>query len=376
MATDVHIPVAMDRREFNMTERYRRQTRVRFAGLAVLAVPGFLFAQGQSNDPPPPDPQSQSSTASAGWRRADELPPNPPEAMSQRKTPAGPAYSASGPLNEYGEPTRRDPQTTGAPSVQMAFPSRLTLGRGTFLTVRIDQPLSSNRNQQGDAFSATLVRPVVVDGVVIAERGQALGGRVVETQKAGRVQGVSRLAVQLTDLSLVDGQQLPIQTQLISRSGPTSAGRDAGTIITTTGMGAAIGAAADWGRGAAIGAGIGAVAGTIGVLLTRGHETVIYPESVLTFRIEAPVTISTERAQQAFRWVQREDYDRPNELATRPSPARRGCGFYGCSPSPYYYGSPWYPYYYGPGMGFYSGPGFYYGGGFTFGRGYYRGHRR
>ena len=214
----------------------------------------------------------------------------------------------------------------------MELPPQLTLRRGSFVTVRIDQPLSSDRNQQGDAFTATLARPVVVDGVVVAERGQTLSGRVVEAQKAGRVQGVSRLAVQLTDLSLVDGQQLPIQTQLISRSGPTSEGRDAGAIASTTGLGAAIGAAADWGRGAAIGAGVGAVAGTVGVLLTRGRETVIYPESVLTFRIEAPVTISTERAPQAFRWVEREDYDRPNELQTRPAPVRAGCGPYGCPP--------------------------------------------
>jgi hypothetical protein len=259
----------------------------------------------------------------------------------------------------------------------MALPPQLTLRRGSFVTVRIDQPLSSDRNQQGDAFTATLVRPVVVDGVVVAERGQTLGGRVEQAQKAGRVQGVSRLAVQLTDLSLIDGQQLPIQTQLISRSGRTTEGRDAGAIASTTVTGAAIGAAADWGRGAAIGAGVGAVAGTIGVLLTRGHETVIYPESVLTFRIEAPVTISTERAMQAFRWVEREDYDRPNELASRPTPVRRGCGPYGCPPpSPYYYGGPGYPYYYGPGLGFYYGPRFYYGGGFYFGRGYSRGGRR
>ena len=39
----------------------------------------------------------------------------------------------------------------------------------------------------------------------------------------------------------------------------------------TTAMGAAIGAAAEWGRGAAIGAGAGAAAGVVGVLLTRGQ---------------------------------------------------------------------------------------------------------
>ena len=281
-----------------MTYRSLRQKGIGFAGLAVLAAPGFLFAQGQP-DPPP----------------------------------------------------------------------RLTIKPGAFLTVRVNQALSSDHNQQGDAFAASLVRPVVVDGVVVAERGQTLAGRVVEVQKAGRVQGVSRLALQLTELSLVDGQQLPVQTQLIDRSGPASVGRDAGAVATTTATGAAIGAAADWGRGAAIGAGAGAVAGVIGVLLTRGHETVVYPESVLTFRLEAPVTISTERAPQAFRYVQRDDYDRPNELQTRPAEARADCGPYGCPPpSPFYYGAPYYPYYYGPR--------FYWGSGFYFGRGFYRGHRR
>jgi hypothetical protein len=295
--------------------------------------------------------------------------------MPQRGAQAAPAYSQSGPLDQYGQPVQRDPRLMEAPPAQVAIPPQLTIKPGTFVTVRIDQPLSSDRNQQGDTFSATLARPVVVDGVVVAERGQSLSGRVVEAQKAGRVQGVSQLAVQLTDLSLVDGQRLPIQTQLVSRSGPTSEGRDASAIASTTIAGAAIGAAADWGRGAAIGAGVGAAAGIVGVLLTRGRETVIFPESLLTFRIEAPVTISTERAPQVFRWVEREDYDRPNELQPRPAPVRAGCGPYGCPPPPYYYGGPWSPYYYGPGIGFYYGPRFFYGGGFSFGRGFSRGRR-
>jgi len=333
-----------------MTDRSRRQTRMRLAGLALLAAPGFLFAQSQTDPPPPP----RSSTVGGGWRRAGETPPNP-------------ADSVSGPLDQYGAPVRRDPRMTDAPPARTELPPQLTIQPGAFVTVRIDQPLSSDRNQQGDAFSATLLRPVVVDGVVVAERGQILAGRVVEVQKAGRVRGVSRLAVELTDISLVDGRQLPIQTQLVNRSGPTSEGRDANAIAGATVMGAAIGASADWGRGAAIGAGVGAVASTIGVLLTRGHETVIYPESILTFRIETPVTISTERAPRAFRYVERDDYDRPNELRIRPAPVRAGCGPYGCPPAPYYYG---------PGFGPYYGSRFYYGAGFYFGRGNHRGYRR
>lgn len=352
-------------------------THIGLAGLTFLAVPWFLFAQDQTENPPPPDPQQQNSTARGGWRRADAQPPNPVE-ETQGLAPAEAAPSASAPLDQFGAPIRRNLQASAAPAEQMAIPPQLTIKAGTFVTVRVNQPLSSDRNQQGDAFSATLARPLVVDGVVVAEHGQVVAGRVVETEKAGRVRGVSRLAVELTELSLVDGQQFPIKTQLINRAGPTSTGRDAGAIAATTATGAAVGAAADWGRGAAIGAGVGAAAGTIGVLLTRGHETVIDPESVLTFRIESPVTFSTERASQVFRYVEREDYDRPNGLQTRPRVVRTGCGPYGCPPPSLYYAAPFYygPGYYGPGLGLYSGPGFYYGSGFYFGRGFHRGFHR
>ena len=175
------------------------------------------------------------------------------------------------------------PRSRGLPLL-----AQLTLKPGTFITVRINQALSSDRNQQGDAFTATLVRPIVVDGFVVAQPGETHGrpgGRSQEGRAS--VKGVSHLGVQLTELTLVDGQQVPIQSSLITRNGPTSQGRDAAAIGTTTAVGAAIGAAAAGGVGAAIGAGAGAVASTIGVLLTRGHPTLITPESVLTFRIDA-----------------------------------------------------------------------------------------
>ncbi len=155
----------------------------------------------------------------------------------------------------------------------------------------------------GDTFTATLEQPLVVDGFVVAPRGSTVMGRVTEAKKAGRVEGTSRLGVELTGLTLIDGQQVSIQSQMINHNGPTSVGRDAAAIGGTTALGAAIGAGADWGRGAAIGAGAGAAAGIIGVLLTRGHPTVIGPESAMTFQITAPVTFSTEHAPQAFQYV-------------------------------------------------------------------------
>lgn len=256
-----------------------------------------------------------------------------------------------GESNPYPANSAPQQQQTQAPPASV--PPALTIKPGTYVTVRINQALSSDRNQPGDAFSATLVKPVVVDGIVVAERGQTIGGRVSEAQKAGRVQGVSKLGVQLIDLPVVDGQQVPIQTSLVSRTGPTSQGRDAAAIGATTVAGTAIGAGIQGAGGAAVGAGAGLLVGVVGVLLTRGHQTIIYPESVLTFRIEQPVTISTEHASYAFRYVEPSDYQQ--SAAPRPRLQQRpGYGPPPPPPYPYYYGGYYYGYpYFG---GFWYGP--------------------
>ena len=367
--------------------------------LTALAASGLALAQDQpqNQQTAPPDPQvtqpapTQNNIGNRGWRRVDDPAPAdataadpqtdpnsgaPGQAPAQQPGPRPGYYPGQpAPPPNYGRYQGPAPNYQQAPPNQQAqappppIPSSLSIKPGTYLTVRVNQVLSSDHNHPGDAFSATLVKPVVVDGVVVAQRGQTIGGRVAEAKKAGMVEGTSKLGVQLTDLSLVDGQNLPIQSQLISRDGPTSVGRDVGAIAGTTAVGAAAGAAADWGRGAAIGAGAGAAVGIVGVLLTRGRPTLIYPEQVLTFRLEAPVTVSTDRAPQAFRYVEPGDYQQA-DLQRRAQPTMRvagpgpyGSGYYG--PSPYYYGPAYYPgyypYYYGPSIGFYYGGRGYYG---------------
>src|SRR5262249_21874640 len=231
----------------------------------------------------------------------------------------------------------------------------LTMRPGTILAVRLNQPLSSDHNQVGDLFSATLDQPVTVLGIVVAHRGQTVAGHVVETKNAGRIHGVSRLAITLTDLTLVDGQTVAIQSQLLVRKGPTSRGRDAAAIAGTAGVGASIGAAADGGTGAAIGAAAGVAAGTIGVLLTKGDSTMIGAETLLTFQVTTPVKIETNYAPQAFRFAYFSEY--PQVLA-RPEQtlAYRAPFSY---PYPYSYAPPYayYPYYsYYPYYPYYSVP--------------------
>jgi hypothetical protein len=241
----------------------------------------------------------------------------------------------------------------------------LTVPAGTVLIIRTTDFLSSDKNQAGDSFTAVLDQPLVVNGWVVARRGQVLVGKVKDARKAGRIKGTSELEVELTDITIVDGRQVPILTELWKASGGTSHGQDAATVGTTTGVGALIGSAADWGRGAAIGAGAGAAVGLAGVLLTRGRPTIVEPETPLSFRLVDPVRIDTTQSQQAFLPVTQQDFNGgrmehrgPRRVvATYPDPYAYPCGYYGpCYGYPY----PYVGFYGGYGHGYYGRRGFRY----------------
>ncbi len=369
--------------------------------LGLAAVPGAAF--GQNTTQPAEQPtssqqqavaQQQQPAATGGWRKVGD-PPTAAEEAQDRGMQGNQGNNVG--IYDPNPDGNRNPQynngrQSGPPA---APPQQLTIPAGSYVTVRANEEISSNKNHVGDMFTATLEQPLVVNGIVVASPGETVTGRVTEAQKAGRVEGLARLGVQLTQISLVDGQQVPIQSQFIDQVGPGSKGRDAGAIAATTAAGAAIGAAAGWGVGAAIGAGAGAAASTIGVLVTRGHASVIGPEQVLTFRTLQPVTIVTSSAPQAFRYVDPNEYGYYSQAsqqqtiqyqqAAAPPPPYYGYG-YGGYYNPYYYGAGFgygygYPYawggypYWG---GFYYGPSLYIGGwggryygGRYYGRGYY-----
>ena len=257
-------------------------------------------------------------------------------------------------------------------------PTQLSLAAGTFLVVRVNEKLSSDRNHPGDFFSATLMQPLIANGFVVAQAGQNIAGRVSEAVNAEHGKGTSRLGLELNEISLVDGQQLPVRTQLIEYRRGTSGGRDAALVAGTTATGAAIGAVAGGGFGAGVGAIGGAVAGAIGVVATRAGATNIYPESVLTFRTVDAVGIDTDRSAGAFQPVpQAQNYpqqapqQQPRQQAIAPPPP--SYGYYGGGYDPFFYPS-FYPGFY-PFGGFYGfGPAF--GTTFFFGsgsRGFVRG---
>jgi len=284
------------------------------------ALTGIAFAQDADN----------TNSSNGGWRRFDPTQAN---------------GSGGGPSDAADPGGQAGPQAAPSAPPPASVPSQIVIPAGTWVTVRVNEPISSKHNHTGDSYSATLAEPLVADGYVIARRGQSIAGRVAESDQGGHAKG--RLGLELTDLTFVDGQQVAVKTELSRYEAAPSRGREAAAIVGTTGIGAAIGAAAAGGIGAAAGAGAGALVST-GVLAAHGRETVVLPEDRLTFRTTAPITVSTDRAPQAFLPVQQSDYDQRPVLQRRVGP-----------PPPYGY-----PYAYGPypyGYPYYYGPGYYYG---------------
>jgi hypothetical protein len=116
----------------------------------------------------------------------------------------------------------------------------VTLRAGMTILVRINEALSSQRTLAGNTFTASLVEPIVVDGLVIAERGARVTGRVLDAEN-GRISGVPTLQLALSSVTTADGQHVSIATdpwtkrgQAVELPGETVVGFRVSTAVTIT----------------------------------------------------------------------------------------------------------------------------------------------
>lgn len=200
------------------------------------------------------------------------LPPAAPAPRQQHTESAQPAA-------EKPAPPKREPRSVTVPA-------------GTLITVRLRDSLSTARQSTHDAFFATLDAPLIVEGLVIAERGAMVRGRVVEAVTPGRVKGRAALVLQLDELTTSDGQKVAIRTDDFRHEAESGVKGDVAKTGVAAGIGAAIGAIAGGGKGAAIGAVIGGAAGAGGAMATRGKPAELPSETRLSFRLSEPLTLT------------------------------------------------------------------------------------
>jgi hypothetical protein len=159
-----------------------------------------------------------------------------------------------------------------------------TAPAGTAVTIRTTEEISSKGDEVGQHFTGVLERPVVSHGTVVFEKGTPVAGEVVGEKNKGEFKGAGHLSIVLTAI----GKQ-PVRTSEYVQVDKGRGKRTGAFIGGGGGLGAIIGGIAGGGKGALIGGLAGAGAGTVGST-TGSKDVVIRPESVITFRLRAPVS--------------------------------------------------------------------------------------
>jgi type IV secretion system protein VirB10 len=158
---------------------------------------------------------------------------------------------------------------------------------GTRLPLVLHNAITTRNAQPGDPIYLETLFPIVQNDKILIPAGSYVQGEIMEAKRPGRVKGRGELRVRLTTMILPNGYTVSFVgvpsnagtggNESVDKEGTikgdTNKAGDAGTVITDTGVGTAIGGIAGRsGEGAGIGAGVGLAAGLITVLLTRGPE--------------------------------------------------------------------------------------------------------
>lgn len=247
----------------------RRQPGAALLSMLSFGLASMLFVSG-CNKAPAPAPAAEPApapTASAAPPPAAAAPAPPPAAA-----PAPAPMAAMAPLPPPP-------------------PRQYTVAAGTRLAVRIQQTISAKASNVGDSFSGTLAQPVVVQGVTVMRAGVPVTGTVTAAKDPGRFKGGGELAVSLSKVGGYSVETAPYGTTANGKGK-----RTAGFVGGGGGGGALIGGLAGGGKGALIGGLLGAGAGTAGAALTGNKDITLPAETVVTFSLTSPVTVTKQKA--------------------------------------------------------------------------------
>jgi len=202
---------------------------------------------------------------------------------------------------QYANPAQSPASTPGAAPADAGAPPasapataqvERTIPAGTRIEIRNNEAIDSKTAAQGQTYSAVVVRDVAdSEGHVAIPHGSNAALMVRSVAAQGKLEGQSELALDVHSVT-VDGRRYRLQTSNFVEKGKPGVGKNKRTAVFAgggTALGALVGALAGGGKGAAIGAASGAAAGTTAQAVTRGHGVRVPAETLMTFRLEAPV---------------------------------------------------------------------------------------
>ena len=239
----------------------------------------------------------------------------------ERQQPAPPPNPPAPPASTASVPAAGTPSTSGssapaapadtAPSAPKPG-STVEVPTGTSLPLVLHNGISTHSAKVGDPVYFETLFPIMIDGRVAVPAGSYVSGEVTETKRAGRVKGRAELMIKLNTLILTNGYMVNLNA--VPRSagtgghetvdnegkviGDSDKAGDVGTVAKTTAAGAGIGGLATRGaQGVGIGAGVGAAAGLMAVLLTRGPDAELPRGTTVNVTLNRPILLDAEKDQ-------------------------------------------------------------------------------
>ena len=222
--------------------------------------------------------------------------PKPAAVVSERRTPKPKPIVA-----KAAKPTKAAaPEKTAEPAVPQAqaatppaqpVPLQVTIPEGTAVTVRLIDPVDTEKHKEGDTFRASLDSPIVIEDKTVIPKNADVEARLISAKSAGHFTGSSEIVLVLTKIT-VNGKNYEVQTGEFSKQGASRGKRSTAVIGGGAAVGAVIGAIAGGGKGAAIGAAAGAGTGTGVQALTKSQQIKLPAETLLEFQLKAPLTVT------------------------------------------------------------------------------------
>jgi hypothetical protein len=254
----------------------------------------------------------------------------------ERQTPAPPAPTpppptADGTASSPSAPAPGAASAAAPASAASAAPkpgSTVEVPIGTSLPLVLHNGISTHSAKVGDPVYFETLFPIMIAGRVVIPAGSYVSGEVTETKRAGRVKGRAELMIKLNTLILTNGYMVNLNA--VPRSAGTGGGEkvdnegkvvgdsnkagDVGTVAKTTAAGAGIGGVATQGaKGVGIGAGVGAAAGLMAVLLTRGPDAELPRGTTVDVTLNRPILLDAEKDQ----------FSGPGQASTLAGPQNR-----------------------------------------------------
>ena len=226
----------------------------------------------------------QSGRGQHGGQPGNQQTPPPP--------PPGYGQNAPSPQSPQSPQSPESPQSP--PPVYDSHPRSVmvTVASGTPMYVIMMQTIDSHHTELGTPFSGILVKDIVLqNGAIAIPRGAQVMGTVIDARGPGHIKGRPQLALQLNGLNVAN-THYRMSSYVWARGGPGKGGQSAANIGGGAAMGALVGGAFGGGPAALLGGLLGGLGGAGISSLSSGPRIIIPSESVLTFYLNAPLTVS------------------------------------------------------------------------------------